>query len=466
MEEKMLSKDIDDPRIIKAEPTKELFVFILVRDLTLSDAIGDLVDNSIDGAKRIRPDVDAGKSKNILNPDGKYIGLTIDITLEPDKFSIVDNCGGISSRVARDYAFRFGRPKDMPNSPGSVGQFGIGMKRALFKLGSHFRIESTYTHSRFLVEVNVDDWINEEEWNFRFTELEERDSSDEPFDSSELGTKILVDNLREGTVSSFKLNKFINQLRQEIEKEQFYNILRGLSITINDEALKARQLYLLESDLIKTAFWNDSFNIKQDSTENTLNVEIYAGVSDPVTEEGGWNIFCNDRLVLGNDQSLITGWGDKIPVYHSQYNRFRGYVFFNSDVASLLPWNTVKNGMDWGNPYFQRARSEMIKMMRPVINFLNEIHSERGKFPDSDERILEQTLANTNQIELAKIDKDQKVFASPKQEPKTLLKLSRISYSKPLKKVEEAKRFFDVSSNTNVGSETFDYWYAAEIGEE
>jgi len=108
----------------------------------------------------------------------------------------------------------------------------------------------------------------------------------------------------------------------------------------------------------------------------------------------------------------------------------------------------------------------MIKMMRPVINFLNEIHSERGKFPDSDERILEQTLANTNQIELAKIDKDQKVFASPKQEPKTLLKLSRISYSKPLKKVEEAKRFFDVSSNTNVGSETFDYWYAAEIGEE
>ena len=109
-----------DPHNIDADPTKELFVFILVRDLTLRDAIGDLVDNCVDGAKRLRPDDDTSKSRNKLEPDGQYNGLEITLVVNPDEFSIIDNCGGISSDLAREYAFRFGRPKDMPPSPGSV----------------------------------------------------------------------------------------------------------------------------------------------------------------------------------------------------------------------------------------------------------------------------------------------------------------------------------------------------------
>ena len=41
--------------IVKALPTKDLFVDFLTKDLTLSRAITDLVDNSIDGARRLRP---------------------------------------------------------------------------------------------------------------------------------------------------------------------------------------------------------------------------------------------------------------------------------------------------------------------------------------------------------------------------------------------------------------------------
>ena len=39
-----------------AEPTKEFFISMLVRDINLKDAIGDLVDNCIDGAKNLRGD--------------------------------------------------------------------------------------------------------------------------------------------------------------------------------------------------------------------------------------------------------------------------------------------------------------------------------------------------------------------------------------------------------------------------
>ena len=119
----------DKSSIINAAPTKELFISMLIRDVTLRDAIGDLLDNSIDGALRLRP-------------NGEYQGLGVDIKLDTERgvFTITDNCGGIPVSVARDYAFRFGRPDfEAQYTQHSVGVFGIGMKRALFKLGILYR---------------------------------------------------------------------------------------------------------------------------------------------------------------------------------------------------------------------------------------------------------------------------------------------------------------------------------------
>src|SRR5512138_3512588 len=73
----------EDKSIINAAPTKELFISMLIRDVTLRDAIGDLLDNCIDGALRLRP-------------DGNYKGLKVEIELDTAKghFTINDNCGG------------------------------------------------------------------------------------------------------------------------------------------------------------------------------------------------------------------------------------------------------------------------------------------------------------------------------------------------------------------------------------
>lgn len=40
--------------VVKASPTKEFFVNMLVRDLMLKQAIIELIDNSIDGARNIK----------------------------------------------------------------------------------------------------------------------------------------------------------------------------------------------------------------------------------------------------------------------------------------------------------------------------------------------------------------------------------------------------------------------------
>ena len=115
-----------DDLVIDARPTKEFFIYMLTKDILLIRAIIDLVDNSWDGALRV-------SKKHPLNR------LSIDLDITENSFVISDNCGGIPYNVAKNYAFRFGRPTDMERTDHSVGQFGVGMKRSLFKIGSKFR---------------------------------------------------------------------------------------------------------------------------------------------------------------------------------------------------------------------------------------------------------------------------------------------------------------------------------------
>jgi HSP90 family molecular chaperone len=122
-----------DPKRIEGIPSKDLFINMLIKDITLKDAIGDLVDNSVDAAYKW------AKRKNDLS------NFKIHISLDKNHFEIIDNAGGIEENVARESAFKLGKPKNFKFDKHTIGQFGIGMKRAFFKLGEHItvRIHST-----------------------------------------------------------------------------------------------------------------------------------------------------------------------------------------------------------------------------------------------------------------------------------------------------------------------------------
>jgi len=128
-----------DNRIF-ANPTKDFFINMLTKDIPLTRAIIDLVDNSIDGALRLRP-------------GGNYDHLQINITINNTKFVIQDNCGGIPLNIAKNYAFLFGRPAKAEFTPNSVGLFGVGMKRAIFKMGTYFEVESKTQDWHYPVKI-------------------------------------------------------------------------------------------------------------------------------------------------------------------------------------------------------------------------------------------------------------------------------------------------------------------------
>ena len=429
-----------DPNLVQASPTKEFFIYMLTKDIELSRAILDLVDNSVDGARRVRP-------------NENHAGLSVRLEVTKNHFRISDNCGGIDVDLARDYAFKFGRDPKMPKMKHSVGQFGVGMKRALFKIGRHFRIESSTASSRFVISQGVEQWKDDPEWNLTFSELDENTK----IPPDDRGTVVEVTQLLPSVSADFQLENFRHRLGKEIQDAHQESIEKGLAITLNKIPLVQNPITLLESDEIRSAFQRLKFRANGGPR---VRCKLYAGISESAPDEAGWYVFCNGRLVLGADQTTVTGWGEGrgriIPHYHNQFARFRGYGFFDCDDAALLPWNTTKTGIDTDSKVFRGVRQHILKVTRPVIDFLNALDAEKDR--EDGRNPLDRAVNQSKPTGLAKIKKaanfkGPKARAQPPGPP-----TGRIQYSKPLKEIDEVKRVLKVRALKEVGEGTFDYF--------
>lgn len=444
----------EEMKVIKASPTKDFFIQMLVKDIKLIPAIIDLVDNCIDGARRLRG-------------GDNYSDITIRIEATDAYFKISDTCGGMSVEIAKNYAFRFGRPEEMPTTPHSMGQFGVGMKRALFKLGKKFTIKSTTAESSFEVVVDVDEWKRKEEgaeWTFEFSELNLSLPQTPPKENQ--GTIITVTVLHESVANEFKLDNFLARLKTKIEEKHQDALSKGLEITLNGIPLDVSITELFLSDIFRPI--HKVFTIED--PQPPINVKVYTGIYKSLpADAAGWYVYCNGRSILEADQTKATGWGEvegiRIPMFHPEYNMFRGYVFFDCDDAARLPWNTTKTGFDEDSLLYRYVREEMITAMRPVIDFLNRYHSEKSREIDTPvTKMIETALDDRGQsIELSNIEPADTFLAPTKEVPKKPIeRKSRILYSIPTDKVEKVKKVLGVKTFREVGERTFDYFYEIE----
>ena len=438
---------------VDAHPTKDFFIEMLVKDIPLSRAVIDLVDNCVDGAIRLRRDVTS---------DRPFDGLWARLEVTQERLRVADNCGGIPVDIARNYAFRFGRPQGMQATRHSIGQFGVGMKRAFFKIGTRFRVESTTEDSRFVVEEDVEQWRRHDRWEFGFQELEPNLESAPPPD--ERGTVVEVTGLHETVAKQFGLENYLTDLSQQLARAHQLSVDKGLSITFNRIPLQLRRLELLHSDVLKPGRRELVFH---EHGPSPVRAELYAGVGDSTPWEAGWYVFCNGRMVLEADQTITTGWGETrehtLPKFHNQFARFRGYAFLDSDDAGLLPWNTTKTGVDIDSPLFQNLRLHMIILTRPVINFLNKLKDEKAAADhERDLTPLEATLGSA-----ASGTPSRAIAATTFQAPKPRPiprppRTGTISYSKPLEQIKRLKTALRVRSNKAVGEKTFEYYLDME----
>ncbi len=438
---------------IDGNPTKKFFIEMITRDISIEDAIIDLLDNSIDGATQI----------NKESLENFYVNIKID----ENGLLIEDNCGGFSLLRAQKYAFRFGRPEKAPTIENSVGRFGIGMKRALFKMGKKFSVESQKENEHFRVNVNVDDWCQKEktiqdsdgksikvdDWSFEYETINSTLSED--------GTIIKVEELNDDVRILFGNDGFLSRLSSCITKMLCFSIVKGLKIKLNGELLEENSPELLISQESKPYF------IK--GTVDDVNYKIVAGLGKTGEPKlSGWYVFCNNRLVLEGDQSYLTGWGvNSIPKWHIDFVMFRGFVFLDSIETSKLPLTTTKKGLDASSTVYRKVLPHMRNGMIKVTSFLKSITGLKEEAKDY-RRMITDTYDKMNIEEIRLYSPEivgEMSFTPPTLDMNKIAEKRnnvRVAYDVNKKTAEVAKRNAEVSSYKDLGITTFNYYIRME----
>ena len=445
-----------------ANPTKAFFVRMITRDISLEDCIFDLIDNSIDGAWQIE-----GSQPMSLDGGVRLDEYQIEIEAFSDRFRIVDNCGGITLDEAAEYAFTFGRKDDEKHESYSIGVYGIGMKRAVFKMGSRIKIRSTYrkdngSNESFLVPISVDEWLQDDEsksWDFDIETAEDLDSA---------GVEVFVDKLNESTSNAFGDPGFVRRLGRTIARDYSLHLHRGLKIRLNGIELKGWQIELREGD----EFAPMRIEYVDQVEDGEVSVEILAGMAAPPPESAdpdeqsddelrsGWYVVCNGRIVLAADRTRQTGWGTEgWPKWHPQYAGFLGLILFASENAKLLPITTTKRSIDASSEVFHRALPRMRDVSKEWTGYTNVRKQNLNEAKELEAQTKASSIFNVEMREAVVLPK---IAAKPK------VPMANILFSRPREKVRKlADEFGNINmSYRDVGIRAFDFAYAEHVGDD
>lgn len=360
-----------------AFPAKRFFVEMLTRDIELTDAILDLLDNCVDGAMRRRA---AAGSK--VDAERPYQDCWAHIEFSESGFSIEDNCGGIPIEIAKWSAFRMGRADptldiDLP----TVGVYGIGMKRALFKLGAHCVVESQTTEGSFSLTITPEWMESDTEW--------ELDLIVGAGQLSTPGTRITVTYLRDGIAQMLATENltYRDELDKAISAYYGYIIEKGFEVVVNTRSIEPQRVSLLvdQSALegTRSGIAPYVYETEIDGVSVSLTVGMYrdlptneedeaANQGKPSTERAGWTVICNDRVVLHADKTRMTGWGEAgVPAYHTQFVSISGVIEFRSASAAKLPITTTKRGIDGNSDLYLSVKEFMREGLKTFTDYTN-----------------------------------------------------------------------------------------------
>lgn len=463
--------------VAAGSPTKQFFVDMLTRDIDIKDAILDLLDNCLDGVVRSKgPDKDPKEQY--------YSGYEARINITDNSFSISDNCGGIPLEVAQKYAFRMGRAPELgakDNLP-TVGVYGIGMKRAIFKIGECSIIETRNANESYRVTVNEEWKSNEGNWDFPIELI--------PIDQGlEKGTTITVTKLNENIKNLWSSGQnlifFIDDLKKSIQESYSFIMQKGFQITVNSVELFPSPIQLLISSPEETNGLKP-YIFEKNYYEGNVNVKLVLGFYKPLqtaeedeeiaeskrtSAQAGWTITCNDRVVIYNDKTHLTGWGEAgVPSYHTQFIGICGVVMFQSADPKLLPMTTTKRGIDLSSPIYADIKNTMRDSLKLFTGYTNKwkgrIKEERDISSKAQKVSVLDVFTNTSSygIEL-KTRSNENVFKPDLPSPNKDTKIKFIRYSKSEDEIRILSQYLFGEYNENdispskVGERAFDRVY-------
>ncbi len=443
-----------------ANPSKAFFITMLTRDIDLSDCVLDLLDNAVDGI------TEAAKRDGVELPAATpFAGREVRLRLDKDRFSITDHSGGIPIDIAEQYAFRFGRPDDA-GSPkdGTIGFYGIGMKRAIFKMGNSIALRTSTGAESFDLDLDVEAWKGDPQtkktedgteipdWSFELTNVVRAGTA------VPQGTSIAITELHPGVSRMFQNSVFLDDLLKTISRDYAFIISRGLEVYLNDKRVPAVMPLLRVGDEL-----SPYLHVEE---KDGVRIELSVGLANPPpddvsalgkrpdSETYGWYIVCNDRVVVTADKSADTVWGHKpVPTWHPQFTGFMGIARFSSDDPWKLPWKTTKRDVEKSNEFYQQALPLMIRATKRVVDYTNTRRAEAKRLKKVEKKTAAMPVT--------------RVTASAPAKLPTIVKddIVVIEYVREGDEVRAAAGALGLVgvSPSEVGIKTFEYFYSREV---
>ncbi len=333
-------------------------------DISTADSILDLIDNSIDAARRNIAQKNSPGDDSFSLPDS-YEGYEIRIDLNNDEITISDNCNGIEEETLENNAFRLGArtPQEF-----SIGAYGVGLIRAFWKLGNGCELNTDTGNNAFILlfsKQSIDDSDNI---------LADRvETTGRPHNI------IKITNLTPEVNIDVKDSEWKKRFAKRLSKVYGLCIHKGLKIQLGRDVIEGF-CPQIRSDL------PDFSHEEEFETTSGVQVKCQIGIHEnyrykdekgwalrsnsSISNEFGWYIVCNDRVVLIADTSEAVGWTAK---YHTEYNGILGWAFFKSKESNLLPWDTTKTNISLE----KRSQIEAAKRLKRMSDDFRKKNKKR-----------------------------------------------------------------------------------------
>lgn len=336
--------------VIKVNVTpKKRVLRSIARDLDLTRSVLELIDNSIDAWK--------------TNNTGIKLVIDIHVSKKDSKLIFKDNAGGVSMS-SLSQLFTLGETGRAARED-SIGEFGVGLKRALFSLSKDFTIDARYPEEKgFHCPVNVSKYLADDEW-----ELVCVSGATAPEGST----------IIEFTDLNFEVSdKVEHELRKAIAETYVDTLINNGEIFVNSTAVsfnKFNQWTKFDGD--HAEFSPKRVEMKIDVQGEKIGVDITVGLMETFHQTGdyGFYIYCNDRLAIRDGKDTQLGFNDYEFSYpHARFARFRCEVRINGR-RDLMPWNSTKSGLNYDHEVMRAILPGLKKLASPYLKFSAKLAS-------------------------------------------------------------------------------------------
>jgi hypothetical protein len=280
------------------------------------------------------------------------------------------------------------------------------------------------------------------------------------------GTRILVEQLYDNIAVQLGSKDFDKELREDISHFFAIILMKGFKVYLNDKEVSLGDFRLLYSKDFDSPNQIQPYVYK--GKIKGVSIEMVVGFYRELapitetekeeeeekdrptrkTENAGWTVICNDRVVLYKDRTRLTGWGVRdIPRYHTQFIAVAGVVIFTSNDSLKLPLGTTKRNIDTSSEIYHKALDRMMDGVKLFTNFTNKW---KGIEEETAEGFKKMELAEPSEIvkNVKKWSKvrgsqdDEQKFVPSLPEPSRMTIKRRIAFYKPSSQIELLARYF------------------------